>query len=114
MSVQWHRGHPITPKESKFVYADGVPCESEERPCPACKLTADSYDSPDPCLGIIEGVSNACCGHGLVRNSSGDPYVQFGWGTEPIRYENALSWFKEHNVGPTILTTSSEENHECR
>jgi hypothetical protein len=33
-----------------------------ERPCPACGLTADE-NGPDPCLGWIEGLISACCGH---------------------------------------------------
>lgn len=39
-----------------------------ERPCPACGLTADpndGVDGADPCMGVVAGVSGACCGHGI-------------------------------------------------
>lgn len=35
-----------------------------ERPCTACGLTAEDGYGPDPCLGWLDGVDGACCGHG--------------------------------------------------
>lgn len=37
-----------------------------ERPCHFCGLTAEP-GGPDPCLGWIEGVHSACCGHGVAE-----------------------------------------------
>lgn len=35
------------------------------RPCGHCGLYGNSNDDePDPCLGRLPGVINACCGHG--------------------------------------------------
>lgn len=38
--------------------------------CAHCHLTITPGE-PDPCLGRLPGVRNACCGHG------GDGYIQF-------------------------------------
>lgn len=37
-------------------------------------MTSEGHD---PCLGTLDGVSNACCGHGVTEEA----YVQFGDGT---------------------------------
>lgn len=42
----------------------------EERPCPQCGALADA-GGPDPCMGVLPGVSAACCGHGRL-----DGYVR--------------------------------------
>lgn len=35
------------------------------RPCGYCGLYGNSnYGDADPCLGVLPGVTNACCGHG--------------------------------------------------
>jgi len=44
----------------------------EDRICHACKQNI-IWGEPDPCLGTLSGVKNACCGHG----SPTDAYVQF-------------------------------------
>lgn len=50
--------------------------------------------APDPCLGFIEGVSNATCGHGQQF-----PYVQFADGSQ-INGEEAMRWFAKKGIGP--------------
>lgn len=40
--------------------------------CPACSKRARLND-PDPCLGVLPGVKNACCGHGVYKNA----YISF-------------------------------------
>lgn len=40
--------------------------------CNHCGLFR-GIDDFDPCIGFIDGVKNACCGHGFPENS----YVQF-------------------------------------
>jgi hypothetical protein len=57
-----HRGHPIAWDGTAWRFADGS--HVTERPCPTCGVTAEP-DGPDPCLGLLPGVSAACCGHGV-------------------------------------------------
>jgi len=70
------RGHPIIFLNGKWVYEDNLfPLPGwggEIRPCVKCgKLFA--LEDVDPCLGILPGVDNACCGHGVRKNS----YIRF-------------------------------------
>lgn len=44
------------------------------RPCKKCgKLFPLGKGEVDPCLGVLPGVNNACCGHGVSKAS----YVRF-------------------------------------
>lgn len=53
--------------------------------CTACGAARPpSYGIPDPCLGMLPGVINACCGHGNRRTC----YVMFANGPT-IRYDDA-------------------------
>jgi hypothetical protein len=93
----WCRGHAVVqvddPRQrdnpdyhDDWRYADtGEPCpgnpmtEGAERPCTFCGRLADP-DGPDPCLGWLPGVQNACCGHGIdpaVHGGVEQAYVQF-------------------------------------
>jgi hypothetical protein len=56
------------------------------RPCRACDRSVVEGE-PDPCLGLIPGVSHACCGHGDVRLA----YVVIGG--EPD--EPAAAWLPD-------------------
>ena len=72
----YFRGHPIVWVKDRWLYADNYePLPShggKTRPCVKCgKLF--SLEEGDPCLGILPGVNNACCGHG-VRSES---YIRF-------------------------------------
>jgi len=65
MAVTSHaRGNPITFTDKGWVYSDGTPISEQERPCVRCGRmpTPEGYDA---CLGYIEGVKSACCGHGV-------------------------------------------------
>ena len=44
----------------------GLPVEGNPRPCKRCGEypTPEGYDA---CLGYIEGVKSACCGHGVSK-----------------------------------------------
>lgn len=47
------------------------------RVCVACGADQPKYYGiPDPCLGMLPGVNNACCGHGCKTNA----YVQMSDG----------------------------------
>ena len=63
------RGHPIIFKEEQWFYMDTMePLPAfggELRPCAKCGSEKWSGDGHvDECLGLLPGVSNACCGHG--------------------------------------------------
>jgi len=74
------RGHRINWTGKEWVYADtGNAIHKESiRHCKKCgKVFEGSYiGDPDPCLCVLPGVSNACCGHG-DRESS---YIVFKGG----------------------------------
>jgi hypothetical protein len=58
--------------------------------CSFCQQELVS-DTPDPCLGHLDGVEGACCGHGLTM----PPYVVFEDedrldGLEALRYFESL------------------------
>jgi hypothetical protein len=54
---------------------------------------------PDPCLGIIEGVVSACCGH--ARPDTAHVVFVGDDGTERSLYsEDALAFFRSCGVGP--------------
>lgn len=57
------RGHEIYFKEGNWYYADNDSIHDDSRPCKKCKCypTSEGYDA---CLGHVEGVTSACCGHG--------------------------------------------------
>ena len=72
------RGHLIKDTEDGWVYADNGGSIEELRPCKSCGaiFVKDNY-GVDPCLGVLPGVRNACCGHG----NPSDAYIQFTNGT---------------------------------
>ena len=94
MSVNWPddclvagyaRGNPIVTYDGHtWVYVDGSPFD-ESRPCTKCAAAIPSVDLPDPCLGWLPGVANACCGHGVP----GQEYVQTDDGE---RYDSIAEW----------------------
>ena len=60
------RGHEIEEIDGNWVYVDnGAICEND-RPCKKCGLppTPEGYDA---CLGKLENVQYACCGHGVTE-----------------------------------------------
>jgi len=54
-----------------------------DRACVACGARVKS-DEPDPCLGWLDGVDYACCGHGDATFE----YVKVG----NIRYDSVNAW----------------------
>lgn len=64
MIYSYQRGHKIIFKNNKWVYADTLKSINKERPCKKCNQmpTIEGYDA---CIGYIEGVKHACCGHGV-------------------------------------------------
>lgn len=78
------RGHLIVSGGTDWTYEDGVPFD-DSRACIKCNIMHEK-DGPDPCLGMLDGVDFACCGHG-------DPlyeYVKAG----TVRYDSVEEWSK--------------------
>lgn len=64
MIYSYIRGNKIQYKHGQWQYMDGVPIYKEERHCTRCGKPPNK-DGSDACLGKIDGVSHACCGHGV-------------------------------------------------
>jgi len=64
MVTSYSRGHKTYYNGSEWLYCDNNKPEDEMRPCARCgkSPTPEGYDA---CLGYIEGVKSACCGHGV-------------------------------------------------
>ena len=62
----FHRGHPIEYNGNQWIYSDTRESILVERICVRCGElpTKEGYDA---CLGHVEGVSSACCGHGVEK-----------------------------------------------
>lgn len=73
------RGHPVYHDGTVWRHADDhtlAPASGgAERPCTACGLIAEDGYGPDPCLGWLDGVDGACCGHGTERSKQ-----RWAWG----------------------------------
>jgi len=52
--------------KKEWLYVDTLESAKTERPCIRCgeMPTKEGYDA---CLGFLEGVKNACCGHGVTE-----------------------------------------------
>jgi hypothetical protein len=55
-----------------WIYVDNLQIITDERPCAKCGSCFKQM-TPDACLGHIDGVSGACCGHGIDK----EKYVNF-------------------------------------
>lgn len=67
------RGHEIYCLNNVWFYSDNdEPTVGNPRACGHCKKP-DREDDHDACLGLLDGVMNACCGHGQSKES----YIQF-------------------------------------
>ena len=89
------RGHAIyTDDGETWRYTDTGERTVEtnrERPCGHCGLYSGK-DGHDPCIGELQGVMNACCGHG----SSDEAYVQW-WSGAEIRGDAACEYIQENS-----------------
>ena len=64
MIKAFSRGHEIYFKDGNWFYSDNNEPFKDDIPCKKCNRypTKEGYDA---CIGYIEGVSEACCGHGI-------------------------------------------------
>ncbi len=69
------RGYTIIEVDGRWEYEDTGERVDEEssRVCRKCLEPNLPGEDHDPCLGLLPGVLNACCGHGERKNS----YIQF-------------------------------------
>lgn len=71
MAKSYSRGHVIYCNDGfNWLYADDDSPADVERPCVRCGRmpTIEGYDA---CIGYVDGVVSACCGHGV-----GEPFVK--------------------------------------
>ena len=63
MITSHSRGHQIIYLNNQWVYKDNRQITDNNRPCKKCgrKPTNEGYDA---CLGKLDNVTSACCGHG--------------------------------------------------
>ena len=63
----YSRGWEIYFDGTKWRYSDNNKIVDDSRPCKRCGRmpTKEGYDA---CLGFIEGVKSACCGHGVEES----------------------------------------------
>lgn len=68
------RGHVIVWEfdRQRWLWEDTGQPADWERPCAACGAP-QTPEGHDPCLGTLQGVTGACCGHGYPEDS----YVLF-------------------------------------
>jgi len=66
MIKAFSRGHEIIFVNGKWLFSDTRLEDDGSRPCKRCgKEPTD--EGHDACLGRIEGMSSACCGHGSEK-----------------------------------------------
>lgn len=92
--IEYLNGTKFYIGEVEDGYADYLNFETNEiynsrkkpAPCPNCKKEFMDFKSGwvDPCLGILPGVENACCGHGVRQG-----YVHFSNG-KVIRFPGLI------------------------
>ena len=58
------RGHEVRHDGERWIYVDNGEPMSDTRPCAKCGRPP-MPDGEDACLGHLEGVVAACCGHGV-------------------------------------------------
>jgi hypothetical protein len=81
-----NRGNDIEFINDVWIYSDtkeSVANNYMHKPCGYCRKTY-TEEGHDGCLGTLQGLMNACCGHGNIKEA----YVQF-WDGSCVRGEDA-------------------------
>ena len=71
MVKSYSRGWEIYYDGEHWRYVDNNEIENDYRPCKRCGRTP-TQEGYDACLGHIDGVKSACCGHGVE-----EPYIVY-------------------------------------
>ncbi len=98
-----YRGHDIFFIDDQWFYTDNnEPTVGSKRPCGHCekKITEEGHDV---CIGVLPGVMNACCGHGIIV----DAYVQFDK-TKSISGRDAIAYINKNKVAKEILMSNDK------
>jgi hypothetical protein len=66
MITSYQRGHKIYFQNGAWFYLDNNESVTIERSCKRCGKTP-TEEGHDACLGHINGVKFACCGHGITE-----------------------------------------------
>lgn len=65
MIISYSRGHEIIYQNNEWFYSDTMQSFDDSRSCKRCgKYPVNGHDA---CLGEIEGITSACCGHGVIE-----------------------------------------------
>lgn len=65
MTYAFIRGHLVIYEDDKWIYYDTKqPTDFDNRPCKKCNCPP-TKEGHDACLGKLDGVRHACCGHGI-------------------------------------------------
>ena len=66
VTKSYSRGYEIYYDGKTWGYSDNDQIADDSRPCKRCgrMSTKERYDA---CLGHIDGVKSACCGHGVEK-----------------------------------------------
>ena len=93
MSHSRYRGHKIEFVNDIWIYSNNKEPVSKDknRPCGHCGK-AQTTEGHDGCIGTLDGVMNACCGHGEIKEA----YIQYPDGSD-IRAEEAMNIIKKCN-----------------
>lgn len=67
MVKSFARGHEIYLKNGKWYYLDNDEEYKDQRPCKRCGHFP-TKEGHDYCLGNMEGIAAACCGHGITES----------------------------------------------
>lgn len=59
-------GHRIIYINKEWIYEDSKEPISKTKPCKYCGKHS-TKEGHDNCIGYLEGVAHACCGHGIEK-----------------------------------------------
>lgn len=97
------RGHVIyTENGIDWYYADDKSLYLDnDRACVDCGICVPA-DQPDPCLGWLDGVAFACCGHG-------DSTYEYVMSNDRVRYDSVEAWRLDTDRATLSDTTHQQE-----
>lgn len=107
--MSYWRGHSIKLKDGRWVYDDDLSdvAGNGERPCGHC-AKMNTEDGHDGCIGKLENVMNACCGHG----NTSEAYVQYNDGRIVRKVAALLAQRKIRMKDPTTILTYSKHSEQ--
>ena len=69
MIFSFSRGHKIIYLRGRWIYIDTREIFDDSRRCARCGENPD-INGHDACIGALDHVSAACCGHGQIESYS--------------------------------------------